>query len=1115
MDPQTESRLLRLAIAKGLLRWEDLDSIAGHLPGGESVPPGGWLEAVMEAGLLTPTDLAMLRAELSAGDLTPDLSGGFHRPIPARRAEPAGEPPSFPPELRFLAEWTRYRIERFLGSGGMGSVYRAFDPTLGRSVALKFLHRNDPALIGRFLREARAQARVDHPNVCRVYEVGEVEGRPYISMQYIDGRNLGDLCEELTLAEKIALIRDVARAVHAAHRTGLIHRDLKPGNILLTRDEAGEVHPYVVDFGLAQEASDSSLTRSGMVSGTPIYISPEQAQGRPLDRRTDVYSLGVVLYQLLSGTPPFTGTSLAQILLSVVHEEALPLRRLNPAIPRDVETIVARCLEKDPERRYESAWALAEDLERFLQGEPIQARPAGWGYRAGKRLRKHRALAAVSAAAAVALLAVGGTSLRAQWEARERAELAQRFGRKVQELQSRMRYVAALPLQDITPHKRRLRLDLEEIRNEMERLGPLAEGPGNAALGQAYLALHQEDTAREHLQQAWAAGERSPEVAAALGQAFGLSYERSMANPPGGSTESRSAREDVARTFRNPALSYLREAGEGSDYVKGLIAFYEGRYTGAVELARKAVAQAPWFYEAVRLEAAVYTAQGHEAAEAGLYEEAIRHYQRSGEMYRRLLERVPSDPSLHADDCDRRARLVEMAMTTGRSYEGETAGALAACDRVLRVDPELTKALSQQSRIYWRRAEERARRGEDPAPDLAAAIRLAQRALAVDPSDSSAYNSLAVAHRLLARHRMGTGVDPGEAIRSGIEAARMAVDLQPDLASNQNALGTAYMTLVESQQLRGVDPRPAARDAIESFREAVRLNPKLQPAHINLGIAWTRVAETRITQGLDPSRALAQAAAAFERAVAINPNSARAHNSLGNTHLTLGDYLLARGSDPRQALERAAASYQRAAVIQPAYPLPHYNLGFTYRSLAQALLDRGEDPQKALAAADVSLDEALRLNPSDADIYVERARVDLLAARRALRQGRNPEPSLREAASALREAEALNPQQPEVFFTQAQVERCRAAVDDGLDRIGKALAINPGEARYLAEKGELLLLSARRETAPGRRRERAGEAAAALRTAVEVNPLLRREHGPALAEAERESGTAPSRMPAP
>ncbi len=353
------------------------------------------------------------RASRTTGrDATPDYGGLPFRPA-ARPAEPPPPPRRSLPSFRFLADWPRYRVERFLGSGGMGTVYKAFDPSLDRWVALKFLHRNDASHTDRFLREARAQARVSHPNVCQIHEVGEAEGRPYIAMQYIDGRSLGELCEELTREDKARLIRDVAHAVHTAHRTGLVHRDLKPGNILLTRGEGGEIHPYVVDFGLAVAQDEVSLSRTGMISGTPAYISPEQAQGQPIDRRTDVYSLGIVLYELLAGAPPFTGGNLARILVQLVQEDAKPLRQVDPAIPEDLETIVAKCLEKDPSRRYGSARELAEDLDRFLDGEPIRARPAGWAYRAGKRLRKNRALAAVSVAAVLALLGLGLLSLRA------------------------------------------------------------------------------------------------------------------------------------------------------------------------------------------------------------------------------------------------------------------------------------------------------------------------------------------------------------------------------------------------------------------------------------------------------------------------------------------------------------------------------------------------------------------------------------------------------------------------------------------------------------------------------------------------------------------------------
>ena len=429
----------------------------------------------------------------------------------------------------------------------MGSVYKAFDPSLNRYVAIKFLHRNDPAQTAQFLREARSQARVDHPNVCRVYEVGEVAGRPYIAMQFIDGLSLAEIHDVLPVEAKVRLVRDVARAVHAAHRMGLIHRDLKPGNVLVGKGEGDDFAPHVVDFGLARDAEDTGLTRPGTVTGTPAYLSPEQALGQTLDRRTDVYSLGVVLYELLGGRPPFQGENPPQTLIRLIREEAVPLSKLNPAVPRDLETVVMKCLEKDPNRRYDSARSLADDLERWLAGDAIAARPASWAYRLGKRLRKNRAAAAVAAAAVLSLLVLGAVTVRNHWRARETAELAQRFGQEVKEVADTMRLAALLPRHDITAHKAELSRQLAGIETEMARLGSLAEGPGHAALGQGFLALHQYELARRHLEAAWQAGPRTPEVAASLGRAIGLLYERALVDtgpsrgPEAGDTARRGA----------------------------------------------------------------------------------------------------------------------------------------------------------------------------------------------------------------------------------------------------------------------------------------------------------------------------------------------------------------------------------------------------------------------------------------------------------------------------------------------------------------------------------------------------------------------------------------------
>jgi serine/threonine-protein kinase len=1137
-----------LAIAKGLLRWEDLDAVAEHLPtegGAEGVSPphGRWVTALVAAGLLTVGDVERMAAELAADrvDLTPDLAGSARSwpslasaesspktvlaaSADAAAAEAASPPPALPPELRFLADWPRYRIDRLLGSGGMGTVFKAFDPTLGRWVALKFLHRNDERQTERFLREARSQARVTHPNVCQVHEVGEAEGRPYIAMQYIDGRSLGELCDELTLAEKARLMRDVARAVHAAHRTGLVHRDLKPGNILLAREEGGEagseIHPYVVDFGLAMSQDEVSLSRTGMVSGTPAYISPEAAQGHPIDRRTDVYSLGVVLYELLAGTPPFAGANLARILVQLVQDDPKPLRQVAPAIPEDLETIVAKCLEKDPGRRYGSARELAEDLDRFLDGEPIRARPTGWTYRAGKRLRKNKALAAVSAGAVLALALMGVFSLRAGWQ---RAELAQKFGQRIGSFRTSMEYVATQPLHDITPYKRELRAEMDSIRAEMKQIGPVAAGPGNFALGAGFLALHQDDAARGRLRRAWEAGEQGPQVAEALGLAYGRAYERALADADRSpATEGASRREEAEDTYRQPAVTYLRKALDGAPaagHLAGLIALYEGRYADALADAHRDAAspQTTRAAQAMRLAAKVFAAQATEAARAGRYAEAVGLFDRSGEVYARLAAARPSDPDLYADDCARRGRRLQAAIALADVPEAEVKADLAACDRALKVDPGLAEGLVVEADLLSRLGEQKFKRGTDPTADLSAAVRLSTSAIALDPHDVEARNHLAMSHRLLAQWKMGRGIDGSADIRQAIEAARGAVEVQPEMPSAYDHLGTAYVVLAQDQLRRGADARQAVGQAVASYQKAADLNPKSLPAYIGLGNSWKVMSELEINQGSDPSGSTGKGVAALERAAALNPSWAAIHNNLGNAHLTLGEYLLTRGLDPRAALDRAAVSYRHAIELKPDYYLARYNLGYTWRSLGEALLDPGQDPRPALEPAAAALAEATRLNPTDADAFLEQARVKLLAARWKQRQKLDPEPDLRATAAELARAESLNPQQADVFFTEGLVARCRAetarddaaraaALREGLAGVARALAVNAGEARYLALRGMFESIGARQERDPARRRERARQAVASLEAAFKANPLLQREYGAALAEARLDTG---------
>ena len=302
----------------------------------------------------------------------------------------------------------RYRILRELGRGGMGVVYEAEDVALGRRVALKrlaFAPALGPGLKEQVLREARAAARLDHPHIAAVYDAYP----DALVLQLVPGPSLAEL-ERPPVQELVGWIRDAARAVHHAHGHGLVHRDLKPHNLLVS---GGRV--FVTDFGLARElATPGSL--SGSVLGTPSYMPPEQAsgRGREVDARSDVYGLGATLYDKLAGRPPFAAADVVALLRAVVEDEPAPLAALAPEIPRDLALVVQKCLEKDKARRYESAAALADDLENWLEGRPVAARAPSAGYRLAKWMRRHRTLVA---AAAVVLLVLAGALV---WNVAER-----------------------------------------------------------------------------------------------------------------------------------------------------------------------------------------------------------------------------------------------------------------------------------------------------------------------------------------------------------------------------------------------------------------------------------------------------------------------------------------------------------------------------------------------------------------------------------------------------------------------------------------------------------------------------------------------------------------------
>ncbi len=393
-----------------------------------------------------------------------------------------GHPPRSITAAQSLPSIKGYHIEGVLGRGGMGIVYRARHIRLNRPVAIKMLPLGPLASeneLAALQREAEAVAALDHPFIVKVYDVGEIDGLAYFTMEFLDGGTLahrlgGAPQPSRPAAEMAARLAD---AVHSAHRAGIVHRDLKPANILLSPDGA----PKIVDFSLARRFGPRpTQTLTGARFGTPSYMAPEQAAGEAgaFCPAVDVYALGAVLYEMLTGRPPFKAESSSETLRQVVAEAPAPPSRLNCRVPRDLETIVLKCLEKSPQRRYESAAALADDLNRFLHDQPIRARPVGMVGRAVRWTRRNPTLAALVCTSVLLLAVAAGAGLR-EWNLAvvrhaEMSKWTQRLA-FITTLQEEGRFTEARAILDRVPDggSAPVRAQIERAKHDLETVEQL------------------------------------------------------------------------------------------------------------------------------------------------------------------------------------------------------------------------------------------------------------------------------------------------------------------------------------------------------------------------------------------------------------------------------------------------------------------------------------------------------------------------------------------------------------------------------------------------------------------------------------------------------------------
>ncbi len=963
----------------------------------------------------------------------------------------------------------RFQQTNLLGEGSSARVWRAWDSLLERWVALKVLKAEGSPV----LREARAQAQVEHPNVCRIYEAG----KGYIVMELVDGPTLAQAGPALDLPRKLDLVRELALGVHAAHARGLVHLDLKLGNVLLQRREDGTFRPVVGDFGMVRTGR-----RPGgpCPMGTPPYTSPEQLTGDPtlLSARSDVYALGVLLYVLLAGVMPFVATDLEGLLEAIRAGQRIPLAQRRPDLAEDLGRIVERCLARDPRDRYPSARALAEDLGRFLRHEPVEAMGGGWSYRLTQWGRRHRRLAWGVGLGALVLAAGGGLVLARVAYTAEQAEWDTHFVKRVETLRRHLDRTYRLPPHTIDLDLAEARAMRDGIRQEMARQGRAAQAPGHLALGQARYLLDPEDPeALEAFRTAWRLGLHTELARNWLSLALLQEYRKAVAAAGAHPDAAKAAtlRAEARARFLEPARAML--VGRGSE-------------------------------DQTRLQHLLEVAQVDAGDRATLLRLARAYRARFPHELDALLEEADVLVAVARDEAKREARTPDARPTGGAPTPwAEAEALLQAALRIAPSHPQVYRRLAEGV------LEQEALPGQTPAARralLAQSRRWLDGGLAVSPADPELWR-LRIRHQVRALNlRLALGEAPGAEVRELTARFTDAV-AHPDRAI-----------------LRMVAPwQPLALRAAGAYD--LRLPFDLAGLFATVGAEdlpdaywWLVNAQFQMETGQDARFALGMAV----RQAGIRPIPWQAGFKLA---LTRAEWARLQGEDAAPSLAEAEAILQRRTpATAPELPSE------TDLRREQALALGTASAWSALAAVLARQEPAMLETPHSLTACLAYLRGRLAVGRHDLQAGRDPRPALaglvpwlqarldRGRTTGRAELEA-GLAELELLLGRASRSGRTAAYEAGLRACARALATygpptrdarrggTPHKAtggvqgpflsaRIWVLRGELLLALAEQE--PGGGRTLAAQARAAFREAVERNLHLARAVAPLVARAQ-------------
>jgi len=891
MEERAAAQTLRQLFAQGKVSRQELRAVSAQLrQQGQRVTNAWLLQCLLATGRVTLAEVGSRAEELPTARL--------------------GEAAETLQEVDNLFA-SRFRDLKLLGSGGMGQVYQAFDTLLQRPVAIKVLASQGRGLAP-LLAEAQAQAAVEHPHVCPIYDVVEREGRGYVVMRYVPGQSLLAYQGRLSPQQVAEVGVQVAQALEAAHRRGLVHRDVKPANVLV-EEVGGQLQVSVVDFGLSQE-------KPGTVAGTPGYLAPEVAQGAGGDERADVFGLGATLYQLLAGHPPQQAPSLLALVQELSQGNWQPPPLPNPPFPEDLAWILRKALAPNPQDRYPSAGALAQDLQRFLRGEPVSAHPPTWSYALRGFFLTHRRQVGLFSLALM-VLAVFTVAGRAVWQARRQGELASRLQAEVAGVEERFRSVLTRPRHAITQERQALLAEVEKAAAAAAQAG-LAQESLWVALGRAALSLGALEKALGHLEKAQGSKNPPPAAQALLGAAVLAQWEGEWARvaqlPQG---EMRRKKEQDLQALETKARSLLLSGsgpGQGT-LARARLAYLQRRWQEAAELSEASRGETPWVYDLDLLQGKAFLAWARELFAQGQYSQAEERAQKAQESFRRALALAPSHP---------------------QAYLG----------------------LAQ---AFFEEANARSERGVDPVALWQQAAEKTRQALAVDPEESQGTYLLAMAFLRQGDYHLRRGQKEGaaEALERALAVAEELVQREPQRSWGWTLAGIAWRLRAElaSQPLQRQEWEERARRALQ---EALRRDGQDLLAANNLGLLLLQQGLAAWRAGAWPEAFLAEGEELFAQLARLFPSNTVLLN-WSALALTRAHVALLAGHSPAESLAVARQALAQALAANPADAAALNNQGLGFLEEAQWAILQGQEAQELLAQADGWLKKVEAVNPAD------------------------------------------------------------------------------------------------------------------------------------------------------